>query len=125
MLDERFTAPTTLECFAPADCTVLDQLMRHLFNFALPAQSSDGQHAGRLGSPAGGRVCTDESGRGLLTRSWFFPTVAGARHPFLDMSGLTPHMLKCYKDLSQRGREPIRPILRRAGLEVKANYIDA
>jgi hypothetical protein len=52
MLDERFTAPTTLECFAPADCTVLDQLMRHLFNFALPAQSSDGQHAGRLGSPA-------------------------------------------------------------------------
>jgi hypothetical protein len=41
------------------------------------------------------------------------------------MSGLTPHMLKCYKDLSQRGREPIRPILRRAGLEVKANYIDA
>ena len=54
-----------------------------------------------------------------------FPNRRRARHPCLDMSGLTPHMLKCYKDLSQRGREPIRPILRRAGLEVKANYIDA
>ena len=54
-----------------------------------------------------------------------FPNRRRARHPFLDTSGLTPHMLKCYKDLSQRGREPIRPILRRAGLEVKANYIDA
>ena len=36
MIDERFTAPTTLECFAPADCLILYQLLRHLFNFALP-----------------------------------------------------------------------------------------
>jgi hypothetical protein len=63
-LDQRFIAPTTMECFAPAVCLVFGRVLRWL-RFMLHGQSTHGQHAGRLGSPAGGRVRADESGSGL------------------------------------------------------------
>jgi omega-hydroxy-beta-dihydromenaquinone-9 sulfotransferase len=79
---------------APADCMVLDQLMRHLFNFALPAQASDGQHAGRLDRPQEDEFALMNLGLGAPYEVVVFPNRRRARHPFLDMSGLTPHMLK-------------------------------
>jgi hypothetical protein len=76
MLDERFTAPTTLECFAPADCMVLDQLMRHVFNFALPPRRPMDNMLVGWDRPQEDEFALMIWAWGLPTRSWFFPTVA-------------------------------------------------
>jgi Sulfotransferase family len=97
MLDERFTAPTTLECFAPADCMVLDQLMRHLFNFALPPRRPMDNMPVGWDRPQEDEFALMNLGLGSPYEVVVFPNRRRARHPFLDMSGLTPEQIEAWK----------------------------
>jgi hypothetical protein len=97
MLDDRFTAPTTLECFAPADCMVLWQLLRHLFNFALPPRRPMDNMPVGWDRPQEDEFALMNLGLPSPYEVVVFPNHRRARHPFLDMSGLTVEEIEAWK----------------------------
>ena len=97
MIDERFTAPTTLECFAPADCLILYQLLRHLFNFALPPRRPMDNMPVGWDRPQEDEFALMNLGLGSPYEVVVFPNHRRARHPFLDMTGLAPEQVEAWK----------------------------
>jgi omega-hydroxy-beta-dihydromenaquinone-9 sulfotransferase len=97
MLDERLTAPTTLECFAPADCMVLDQLLRHFFNFALPPRRPMDNMPVGWDRPQEDEFALMNLGLRSPYEVVVFPNHRRTRDPFLDMSDLTPQQIETWK----------------------------
>jgi hypothetical protein len=97
MLDERFTAPTTMECFAPADCLILDQLLRHLFNFALPSKRPMDNMLVGWDRPQEDEFALMNLGLRSPYEVVIFPNHRRTPDPFLDMSGLAPEQVEAWK----------------------------
>jgi omega-hydroxy-beta-dihydromenaquinone-9 sulfotransferase len=97
-LDERFTAPTSLECFAPADCLVLDRLLRSFFfNFALPSKRPMDNMPVGWDRPQEDEYALMNLGLRSPYEVVIFPNHRRARHPFLEMTGLAPEQIEEWK----------------------------
>jgi omega-hydroxy-beta-dihydromenaquinone-9 sulfotransferase len=95
-LDERFTAPTMLECLAPKESLAFGWLLR-LFGFLMPA------HRPMDAMPVGwDRPQEDEFailalGLGSPYEAIMFPKSRRADHPFLNLAGLRPDEMKAWQ----------------------------
>jgi hypothetical protein len=96
-LDERFTAPSTIECFAPSLCHALGWLLRR-FTFFLPAnRPMDNMRVG-WDHPQEDEFALMNLGLGSPYEAMIFPNHPRARHSYLNMTALTPQELAAWKD---------------------------
>jgi len=95
-LDERFTAPSTIECFAPAQCLAFGWLLRR-FSFCLPANRPMDNVLVGWDHPQEDEFALMNLGLGSPYEAMIFPNNRKARHPYLNMSGLAPQQIAAWK----------------------------
>jgi hypothetical protein len=96
-LDERFTAPDTLECFAPADCLILDKFVRTFFKFVLPPKRPMDDMPIGWERPQEDEFALMNLGLRSPYEVVVFPNHRRACDPFLDMAGLAPVQIEQWK----------------------------
>jgi len=96
-LDERFTAPSTLECFAPAECLLIRGLLRTLFKFALPAKRPMDNVLVGWDRPQEDEFALMNLGLRSPYEVIVFPNHRRAGHPFLNMTDLGPEQIEEWK----------------------------
>jgi hypothetical protein len=95
-LDERFTAPTTLECLAPAQCLTFGWLIR-LLGFLLPASRPMDDVLVGWDRPQEDELALMALGLGSPYEAIMFPNHRRADHPFLNMTNLPPDEVKAWQ----------------------------
>jgi omega-hydroxy-beta-dihydromenaquinone-9 sulfotransferase len=95
-LDERFTAPTTLECFAPAQCLAFGWLLRK-FSFFLPTNRPMDNMLVGWDHPQEDEFALMNLGLGSPYEAVVFPNHRRACHPFLTLTGLAPEQIDAWK----------------------------
>jgi hypothetical protein len=95
-LDEGFTAPSTIECFAPALCLALGWLLRRL-KFFLPANRPMDNMLLGWDQPQEDEFALMNLGLGSPYEAMIFPNHREAGHPYLNMTDLTPQQLASWK----------------------------
>jgi omega-hydroxy-beta-dihydromenaquinone-9 sulfotransferase len=96
-LDERFTAPDTLECFAPADCLILDKFVRTFFNFVLPRKRPMDNMPIGWDFPQEDEFALMNLGLRSPYEVVVFPNHRGTLDPFLDMTEVDPTEVEAWK----------------------------
>jgi hypothetical protein len=96
-LDERFTAPTTLECFAPAECLLIRGVLRTLFKFALPHRRPMDNVLVGWDRPQEDEFALMNLGLRSPYEVIVFPNHRRAGHPFLNMTDLGPKQIDEWK----------------------------
>jgi omega-hydroxy-beta-dihydromenaquinone-9 sulfotransferase len=96
-LDERFTAPDTLECFAPADCLILDKFVRTFFRFVLPPKRPMDDMPIAWERPQEDEFALMNLGLRSPYEVVVFPNHRCAHDPFLDIAGLAPEQIEQWK----------------------------
>ncbi len=95
-LDDRFTAPTTLECLAPQECVAFGWLLR-LFGFLMPKnRPMDNMQVG-LDRPQEDELALLALGLGSPYEAIMFPNHRRADHPFLTMVNLKPEEISAWQ----------------------------
>jgi hypothetical protein len=95
-LDERFTAPTTIECFAPAQCLAFGWLLRR-FTFCLPANRPMDNMLVGWDHPQEDECALMNLGLGSPYEAMIFPNHRKACHPYLNMTALAPEQIAAWK----------------------------
>jgi hypothetical protein len=96
-LDEHFTAPTTLECFAPAECLLIRGVLRALFKFALPPRRPMDNVLVGWDRPQEDEFALMNLGLRSPYEVIVFPNHRRAGHPFLNMTDLGPKQIEEWK----------------------------
>src|SRR5580704_6933984 len=95
-LDERFTAPSTIECFAPAQCLAFGWLLRR-FTFCLPANRPMDNMLVAWDHPQEDECALMNLGLGSPYEAMIFPNHRTAFHPYLNMTALAPEQIAAWK----------------------------
>ncbi len=95
-VDGRFTAPTTLECFAPAQCLAFGWLLRWL-SFLLPAKRPMDDMLVGWDHPQEDEFALINLGLGSPYETMVFPNRRRVAHPFLNMTELAPTKVEAWK----------------------------
>jgi omega-hydroxy-beta-dihydromenaquinone-9 sulfotransferase len=95
-LDERFTAPSTLECFAPAYCLAFGWLLRRL-TFLLPAKRPMDNMPVGWEQPQEDEFALLNLGLGSPYEAIIFPNSRRVGHKFLNMTAVAPEEAEAWK----------------------------
>jgi len=95
-LDERFTAPTTLECCAPAHFLVSGWLLR-LLSFFLPDRRPMDDMPVHWDSPQEDEFALLNMGIPSPCETLMFPNHRPLYHEYLTLTGLAPDQIKAWK----------------------------
>jgi omega-hydroxy-beta-dihydromenaquinone-9 sulfotransferase len=95
-LDERFTAPSLLECTAPKECVAFGWLLR-LFAFLMPTNRPMDNMPVGLDRPQEDELALLVLGLGSPYEAIMFPNQRRVDHPFLTMTGLKPQQMKAWQ----------------------------
>jgi len=95
-IDDRFTAPTTLECFAPAHFLVSGGLLRTL-SFLLPTNRPMDNMLISWDSPQEDEFALLNLGFGSPYETLMFPNHRPVRNEFLNMTEIAPKEVEAWK----------------------------
>jgi omega-hydroxy-beta-dihydromenaquinone-9 sulfotransferase len=95
-LDERFTAPTTLQCFVPAHFLISRRMLR-IFSFLLPEKRPMDDVAMSLDSPQEDEFALLNLGVPSPYETMMFPNHRPVGHEFLNMSGVAREQVDAWK----------------------------
>jgi len=95
-LDDRFTAPTTLECLGPTECLAFGWLIR-LFGFLLPANRPMDNMLVGWDRPQEDELALLALGLGSPYETMMFPNDRRVDHPFLTLADLPPEQIKAWQ----------------------------
>lgn len=95
-LDNRFTAPTALECFAPAHFLISGSILR-LFSLFLPRHRPMDDVAVSWDSPQEDEFALLNLGLNSPYETLMFPNHRPLCHEFLNLSELTPKEMEAWK----------------------------
>jgi omega-hydroxy-beta-dihydromenaquinone-9 sulfotransferase len=95
-LDDRFTAPTMLECLAPKECLAFGWLLR-LFGFLMPANRPMDNMPVGWDRPQEDEFAALALGLGSPYEAIMFPNDRRADHPFLNIVDLKPEEIRAWQ----------------------------
>jgi hypothetical protein len=95
-VDERFFAPTTLECLAPAQCLAFGWLLR-THGFILPEKRPMDDMPVGWDQPQEDEFALLNLGLGSPYETMIFPNHRQVRHPFLNLTDVAPAELEAWK----------------------------
>jgi omega-hydroxy-beta-dihydromenaquinone-9 sulfotransferase len=96
-LDQRFTAPTTMECFAPAVCLAFRRVLRWL-RYMLPANRPMDNMPVNWDRPQEDEFALMNLGLGSPYETMIFPNHRTPWHPYLNMTELGPDEIRAWKN---------------------------
>jgi omega-hydroxy-beta-dihydromenaquinone-9 sulfotransferase len=95
-LDQRFIAPTTMECFAPAVCLVFGRVLRWL-SFMLPANRPMDNMPVGWDRPQEDEFALMNLGLGSPYETMVFPNHRTPLHPYLNMTELSADEIRAWR----------------------------
>jgi hypothetical protein len=95
-VDDQFTAPSTLECFAPTQCLAFGWLLRKLAWFLPSKRPMDNMLVG-WDQPQEDEFALMNLGLGSPYETMIFPNHRRARHEFLNMNAIAPREVDAWK----------------------------
>jgi len=95
-LDERFVAPSTLECFAPGHFLVSGRLLRSL-SFFLPTTRPMDNMPVSWDGPQEDEFALANLGLGSPYETMLFPNHRPVRHEFLNLTEIAPEQVEAWK----------------------------
>ncbi len=95
-LDDRFTAPSTLECFAPAQSLAFGWLLRWFTLFLPASRPMDNMLVG-WDHPQEDEFALMNLGLGSPYEAMIFPNRREPCHPYLNMTALDPQQVAAWK----------------------------